>query len=107
MENLVPYIVHESTQARLERIIKRLTIALIVAVIFVFASNAAWLVAWCQYDYASETTETVTVDGKDGIANYANNGGSVVNGFGEKDNDQASDTNQEGLQGDEEEEVMK
>ena len=35
-----------------------------------------------QYDYSSEatTTETVTVDGQDGSANYVSRGGSIING---------------------------
>lgn len=74
----VPYIVHESSMARMERQVKRGWIALIVAVCLLFASNAAWLYAWCQYDYSSE--EIVTVDGKDGIANYIGNDGDIVNG---------------------------
>lgn len=52
----VPYIVHESAMARQERHIKRLVIALIVAIALIFASNAAWLYAWCQYDYSGEET---------------------------------------------------
>ena len=52
----VPYIVHESSMARMERQIKRLWIAVIVAVCLLFASNAAWLYSWCQYDYSSEET---------------------------------------------------
>ena len=50
----VPYIVHESSMARMERQVKRGWIALIVAVCLLFASNAAWLYAWMQYDYTSE-----------------------------------------------------
>ena len=50
----VPYIVHESSMARMERQVKRGWIALIVAVCLLFASNVAWLYAWCQYDYSSE-----------------------------------------------------
>ena len=78
----VPYIVYESAQARAERTSKRLIIALVIAILMVFISNAAWLWAWMQYDYTSDTTttETVTVDGQDGTANYANNGGSIING---------------------------
>lgn len=53
----VPYIVHESSMARMERQIKRMFIAVLVAVIALFASNAAWLYAWCQYDYVSESFE--------------------------------------------------
>ena len=78
----VPYIVFESAQARAERNAKRLIVALIIAVALVFASNAAWLWAWMQYDYVSDstTTETITVDGQDGAANYASYGGSIING---------------------------
>ena len=50
----VPYVVHESTVARMGRIIKRQWIALIVAICLIFACNALWLCAWCQYDYSSE-----------------------------------------------------
>lgn len=52
----VPYLMHESAMARAERHTKRIWIALIVSVILLFASNAAWLYAWCQYDYTSEET---------------------------------------------------
>ena len=52
----VPYIVHEASMARMERQIKRLWIAVIVAVCLLFASNAGWLYAWCQYDYSGEET---------------------------------------------------
>jgi len=78
----VPYYAYESVQASAERTTRRLIIALVLAVVLMFASNAAWLVAWVQYDYSSEatTTETVTVDGQDGSANYVSRGGSIING---------------------------
>jgi flagellar biogenesis protein FliO len=78
----VPYIVHESAQARNERTVKRLVVALIVAIALIFASNAIWLYAWMQYDYSSDmtTSEEINVDGKDGIANYIGNDGDIVNG---------------------------
>lgn len=79
-ENMVqiPFVVHESSMTRMEHIIKRLIIALIIAILLMFASNALWLYAWMQYDYSS--AETVTVDGKDGIANYIGNDGDITNG---------------------------
>ena len=46
----VPYIVHESSMARIERQIKRLWIALIVAVFLLFASNAGWLIYESQFE---------------------------------------------------------
>ena len=62
--NNVPYIVFESVSARHERILKRLWIALLTAIILLFLSNSAWLYAWMQYDYTGETTETTyTQDG--------------------------------------------
>ena len=76
----VPYIVHESSMARMERQVKRGWIALIVAVCLLFASNAAWLYAWMQYDYTSEEV-IVDVNSDDGgNANYIGNDGDIVNG---------------------------
>ena len=76
----VPYIVHESSMARMERQIKRGWIALIVAVALLFASNGLWLYAWMQYDYTSEEV-IVDVNSDDGgNANYIGNDGDIVNG---------------------------
>lgn len=105
--NPVSFIAFEATCTRFDRIIKRLTVALVICILLVFASNAAWLYAWLQYDYSgveetsTTTTETITVDGKEGVANYASHGGSVVNGpdyssYNHKDHeDPYSDSNQE------------
>ena len=85
----VPYIVHESSMARMERQIKRLWIAVIVAVCLLFASNAAWLYAWCQYDYSSDEI-VVEQDAQDGgNANYIGNDGDIVNGLPESDSSDA------------------
>ena len=59
----VPYIVHETTVARQERHIKRLWIALVVAIGMIFLTNAIWLWAWTSYDYSSEEI-TYTQDGQ-------------------------------------------
>ena len=45
----VPYIVYETEQARAERHIKRLWIALIVAITMLFVSNAGWLIYESQF----------------------------------------------------------
>lgn len=90
--NSVPYIAHESMMARLERINRRLLYALIVAIIMIFASNLAWLYNFMQYDYSSE--QTITIDGKEGAANYIGNDGSIYNG---------QDSNKEGPEEDKEE----
>ena len=90
MEN-IPFVAHENEMSRMERIIKKLIIALVISIFLMFASNAMWLYAWMQYDYSSDATttttttetSTVTIDGKDGVANYIGNNGDITNG---KDN---------------------
>lgn len=54
-------------------------VALILVVILLFVSNAAWLYCWMQYDYGTETvTDTYSVDmDADGIATYIGQDGDV------------------------------
>lgn len=75
----VPYIAHQSAAARQERQIRRMWIALVVATALIFASNAIWLYAWCQYDYSS-TMEEIIVDAENGNANYIGQDGNIYNG---------------------------
>ena len=71
---------NELAFAFIERTVKRQWIALIIALCMLFASNAAWLYAWMQYDYTSEET-IVDVNSDDGgNANYIGNDGDIVNG---------------------------
>lgn len=46
----VPYIVHESSMARMERQVKRLWISLVVCIAMLFACNACWLVYESQFE---------------------------------------------------------
>lgn len=62
----VPYIVHEASEARHERHVKRLIISIIVCVSMLFASNLAWLFAWMQYDYTGEVQTEQTTYGQFG-----------------------------------------
>ena len=72
----VPYIALESAQARHERIVKRLIVALVVVVALLFASNVVWVYEWTRYDYSSDST--VTIDGGErGNANYIGNDGEI------------------------------
>lgn len=76
----VPYVVYESAMTRADRHIRRLVIALVVAILMIFASNAIWLYSWMQYDYISaEHTTTVDAEGN-GIANYIGAVGDITNG---------------------------
>lgn len=89
MENRdsVSYLVHESSLARQERTVKRLVVALIFAVVLMFTSNALWLLAWTNYDFAVEgeetTTTTTDINGENGSVNYIGEDGDIVNGTGE------------------------
>lgn len=79
----IPYCVHELQVVRHDKTVKRLIIALIIAVLLIFASNVAWLYAWTQYDYSSSESQEIIVDSKDGgNANYIGNSGEIVNGKG-------------------------
>ena len=51
----VPFAVYESAIAHAEINAKRLFFGLLLAVALLFSSNALWLYAWTQYDYASDT----------------------------------------------------
>jgi photosystem II stability/assembly factor-like uncharacterized protein len=105
MENNVPYIVHEAAQARSERHIKRLVIALVVAIVLIFASNAAWLLAWMQYDYTSETTTTETTYQQDGQGlNIIGDSNHVADKEGEN-HGAPQDAHEEGHEGGTQEEV--
>lgn len=75
----VPYIVHETAMARNERNVKRMIIAIVMAIVLLFASNALWLWACMQYDY--ESYDAVTDNGGD--ANIIGNDGDIYNGYGE------------------------
>lgn len=57
----ISYFVHEGIIARMERIIKRLWIALIVVAVLMFITNALWLYTFTQYDFE---TYDYTQDGR-------------------------------------------
>ena len=85
----IPYIAFESEMARYERTIKRLLIALIAAIVLLFASNVAWLWFFNQFDI---TTEEVVVDGTEqGNANFIGADGVINNGGSEVQEDEVSE----------------
>lgn len=63
IDKTVPYIVYESSQARNERTIKRLIIALIMTIMLLFLSNAIWIHEWNSYEWDSEEI-VYTQDGR-------------------------------------------
>lgn len=77
----IPYFAHESEMARLERQIKRLWIVLIMTIVFLVASNAAWIYYESQMEEITITAEQ-TADGQSN--NYAI-GGDFIGGAAEGD----------------------
>lgn len=65
-DNRVPYIVYEGAQAKNERTVRRLVIALIVSVGLIFASNMAWLYVWSGYDTLNTDITTTQMYKQDG-----------------------------------------
>ena len=81
----VPYVVHEATVARQERQIKRMWIALIVAIAMLFASNIGWLIYENQFETV-ETNETVIEATQDGEGINIVGGGDINYDSESKDN---------------------
>ena len=68
----VPYIVYEGEQARNERHIKRLIIALVITIILLFSSNAIWI--WYMsgfdietYDYTQDGVGVNIIGNRNGV----------------------------------------
>lgn len=74
----VSYIVYESATARLDRIIKRLWVIILVLIILLVGSNLAWLYYESQFEQVTETTVTQDVRSGKGDANL--NDGVHING---------------------------
>lgn len=75
----MPQYVFELTQAIQERTVKRILIILAISICLLFASNAAWLYAWMQYDYVSEDYSYEYSQDGEGI-NIIGNRNGVLNG---------------------------
>lgn len=78
MDEKIPYIAFEGEQARHERTVKRLVLALLVSIALLFATNMAWLWFFNSFDII---TETVTQDTDTGGLNaYVGGNGAITNG---------------------------
>lgn len=69
MPDSVPYIVHESTMARMERTIKRLWITILTLIFLLVGSNCAWLWYEAQFETV-EYTQEVTHEADNGTNNF-------------------------------------
>ena len=55
----IPYIAHEADMARMERIVKRLWILLIISLAALIGTNAAWVAYESQFQTVDTITQTV------------------------------------------------
>ena len=69
----VPYIVHESSMARMERQIKRLWITVILLIAMLVATNCAWILYESQWE---TIYQEVTQEADTGTNNFV--GGDVI-----------------------------
>lgn len=74
----VPYIVHESSMARMERQIKRLWITVIVLIFLLVGTNGAWL--WRNNQWETVESLEITQENDGGYNNYIGNDGDIVKG---------------------------
>ena len=80
----VPYIVHESAMARMERQVKRLWITVLVLIAMLVATNGAWI--WYENQFSD--IETTIEAGQDGSGVNIVSGGDLEYGAESKDNNQ-------------------
>ena len=65
----VPYIVHESDMARLERSCKRWFILLIISILLLVGTNIGWLIYESRFETV-ETIQEVEQDAENGVNNF-------------------------------------
>jgi deoxyribodipyrimidine photolyase-like uncharacterized protein len=72
----IPYVVHESEVARMERTIKRLFVICVLLIVVAVGTNAYWI--WYEAQFMDETI-TVQQENADGINNYVGRDGNIDN----------------------------
>lgn len=88
----VPYIVFEGEMARLERIIRRMFILLIITICFLVGTNVYWIYYESQFEDVVTTTEQDVrqkVNSEDGDATI--NDGVHINGNGDAEGSDEND----------------
>ena len=73
--DVVPYVVHESTMARMERQTKRLWITILVLIFLLVGTNCAWRWYESQFEIV-ETTQEVIQEADNGENHFV--GGDIV-----------------------------
>lgn len=76
----ITFYTFEAVMAREERHIKRLTVALVIAIIGIVVCNMAWLYAWMQFDYVESGVKVSAEADYGGNASYIGERGVILNG---------------------------
>lgn len=74
----VPYIVHESALARMERMVKRLWVTVLVLIFLLVGTNGVWL--WYESQWETVESWEITQESDGGTNNYIGNDGDIYNG---------------------------
>lgn len=74
----VPYIVHEASMARSERTVKRLWATIILLILLLVGSNAAWI--WWNNQWETVESWEITQENEDDNNNYIGHDGDIENG---------------------------
>ena len=74
----VPYIVHEASMARSERTVKRLWATIILLILLLIGSNAAWI--WWNNQWETVESWEITQENDDGYNSFIGHDGDIENG---------------------------
>lgn len=70
----IPYFVHEGEMVRMERIVKRLWITVILLIVLLVATNTVWII----YENSFEEV-VVTQENEDGYNSFIGEDGTIIN----------------------------
>lgn len=79
--NDIPYIAHEAIMARMERIIKRLTIIIILLIILLCGTNAAWIYYESQFETVSTSVSQEAYSDTGDATIYGDKAGAIIYGI--------------------------
>lgn len=91
----VPYVVYRDAIDDNRWVVKKLVVALIVAIALLFVSNMAWLWYWNQFDYTSEVVTTTADSEGEGMAVNITGGNGGVTTYGQSDSNSPKDNQDE------------
>lgn len=95
-EKNIPYFAHEGDMARMERTNKRFFIIIIILIIALIGTNAAWIYYEAQFQVQETTTVQQEAEWEEGSNIIMNGTGEVsVNGTSETNNDKNENESQE------------